>query len=79
MAGGEDIDSEKIILKTNSFTFSLNVQLRRRFHLFKHGLAWVMRNLWLAVNILLKFIQINKDAINLPDKGQVRRKFCNTT
>lgn len=38
-----------------------------------------MRNLWLAVNILLKFIQISKDAINLPDEGQVRGKFCNRT
>lgn len=79
MAGGEDIDSEKWILKANSFNFSISVQLRRLFHLFKHGLAWEMRNLWLAVNILLKFIQISKDAINLPDKGQVRSKFCNRT
>lgn len=79
MALGEDIDGEKFILKANSFNFSLAVQLSRLFHLFKHGLAWVTRKLWLAVNILLKFIQISKDAINLPDKGQVRSRFCSRT
>lgn len=35
MAGGEDVDSEKWILKANSFTFLLTVRLKQLFHLFK--------------------------------------------